>query len=86
MQRNDRPSPEWLRQKYEGEMLDCSQIGRHLDYRTVDRKTAKFHIHHIVSFAITESRADPTNLLLLCSPCHMLTHREERAAAREAVA
>ena len=33
-----------------------------------------FHVHHIVSFAVRAVRADPTNLALLCAPCHRFVH------------
>lgn len=33
-----------------------------------------FHIHHIVSFANKELRADPRNLALLCEECHHFIH------------
>ena len=32
------------------------------------------HVHHIVSFANEELRADPENLILLCSDCHHWVH------------
>lgn len=51
----------------------CERCG--LDYRTVDRKeTPKFHIHHVWSFQIRETRAHPALLVLLCRPCHMFVH------------
>jgi hypothetical protein len=51
----------------------CERCG--LDWRTVDRKTTPtFHIHHIASFAVKELRAEPTNLALLCRPCHLFVH------------
>lgn len=34
----------------------------------------KFAIHHIISFAYTPLRADPSNLILLCRPCHLWVH------------
>lgn len=45
-----------------------------LDSRTVDLKAAPFHVHHIVSFAIADLRAEPSNLALLCRPCHLWVH------------
>lgn len=33
-----------------------------------------FHIHHIVSFAVKELRAEPSNLVLLCAKCHRFIH------------
>lgn len=51
----------------------CERCG--LDYRTVDRRgSARFHVHHIVSFAVRELRAEPSNLMLVCRPCHLWIH------------
>jgi hypothetical protein len=41
-----------------------------------------FHIHHIVSFADPELRADPANLALLCEVCHHFVH-SRRNVGRE---
>lgn len=39
------------------------------------RDMSTFHIHHLVSFAADrELRANPSNLLLLCSACHHWVH------------
>lgn len=35
------------------------------------------HVHHIVSFAKKELRADPDNLVLLCADCHHWVHSNE---------
>lgn len=32
------------------------------------------HVHHIVSFAVQASRADASNLVLLCQACHSFIH------------
>jgi transposase-like protein len=32
------------------------------------------HIHHLVSFAVVELRADPDNLTMLCCDCHYWVH------------
>lgn len=53
----------------------CQRCG--LDHRTVDRRAVKFHVHHIVSFAVRERRADPANLVLLCDACHHYVHSRE---------
>jgi predicted RNA-binding protein YlxR (DUF448 family) len=37
-------------------------------------KRVPFHVHHIVSFAVKELRADPDNLILLCEKCHRWVH------------
>jgi 5-methylcytosine-specific restriction endonuclease McrA len=41
-----------------------------------------FHIHHIVSFADKDLRAEPSNLVLLCEACHRFVH-SRRNVARE---
>ena len=33
-----------------------------------------FHIHHITSFSVKELRAEASNLLLVCEPCHQWIH------------
>ena len=43
------------------------------------------HIHHIVSFANKELRAEPSNLILLCRDCHHWVH-SKRNANREFLA
>lgn len=50
----------------------CERCG--LDHRTIDRKKMRFHIHHIVSFAVKELRCEPSNLVLLCWTCHLWVH------------
>lgn len=37
----------------------------------------KFHIHHIVSFKVSELRADVDNLILLCRDCHVWVHSKD---------
>jgi hypothetical protein len=39
-----------------------------------DRPDMPFHIHHIVSFADKDLRAEPDNLVLLCETCHHFIH------------
>ena len=50
----------------------CERCG--LDHRTIDRTKQRFHVHHIVSFAVEALRADPNNLALLCWTCHRFVH------------
>jgi len=51
----------------------CERCG--LDYRGVRRQRGpKFHVHHIVSFAVRELRAVVSNLVLLCADCHRFVH------------
>lgn len=39
----------------------------------------QFHIHHIISFAVKTYRAEPSNLVLLCAPCHQWVHSKKNA-------
>lgn len=51
----------------------CERCGK--DHRARNRATEPaFHVHHIVSFAVRELRAKPTNLVLLCRDCHYWVH------------
>lgn len=50
----------------------CQRCGS--DFRKADRRTEAFHVHHIVSFAVRELRAEPGNLALLCRECHLWVH------------
>lgn len=56
----------------------CERCG--LDHRTIDRKNQRFHIHHIASFAVVALRAEPSNLALLCRPCHLWVHSRANTA------
>lgn len=48
----------------------CQRCGL---YR-IDQPDMPFHIHHIVSFAVRELRAEASNLVLLCETCHHFVH------------
>lgn len=50
----------------------CERCGK--DHRLIDRAEESFHVHHIVSFAVRELRAVPSNLALLCEDCHRWVH------------
>jgi len=39
-----------------------------------ESKDMPYHIHHIVTFAAVELRADVANLVLLCEVCHRFVH------------
>ena len=56
----------------------CCRCGQH---RT-DSLDMPFHIHHIVSFADKDLRAEPSNLVLLCEACHQFVH-SRRNVSRE---
>lgn len=45
--------------------------------RRDDSPDMPFHIHHVVSFADKELRAEPSNLVLLCEACHQFVHSRE---------
>ena len=49
----------------------CERCGVH--HNTAKRR-GTFHVHHIVSFMVRELRAVPSNLVLLCKPCHLFVH------------
>jgi transposase-like protein len=51
----------------------CRRCGK--DHRSVPyRQRGNFAIHHIISFAYRPLRAEPSNLVLLCRPCHLWVH------------
>lgn len=51
----------------------CERCGK--DHRKIDRSKTHFCVHHIASFAeFPELRAEPTNLSILCRPCHLWVH------------
>lgn len=57
----------------------CERCGA--DYRAVRRQHgSKFHVHHIVSFAVRALRAEPSNLALLCQGCHRWVHSRANTA------
>jgi hypothetical protein len=37
-------------------------------------KRSTFHIHHIIPFAVAETRCEVANLVLLCGACHRWVH------------
>ena len=56
----------------------CRRCGLHKD----DAGDMPFHIHHIISFANADLRADCDNLVLLCEACHQFVH-SKRNTGRE---
>lgn len=51
----------------------CERCGK--DHRSISTRGRNgFHVHHIVSFAVSALRAMPTNLVLLCRACHLFVH------------
>lgn len=49
----------------------CERCGKH--HNTAEAR-GTFHVHHIVSFMVRETRAVVSNLALLCAPCHRFVH------------
>lgn len=49
----------------------CQRCGKN---HNITKNRGTFHIHHIVSFMVEELRTDVTNLVLLCSECHIWVH------------
>jgi hypothetical protein len=47
----------------------------------IDSSEHKLHIHHIVSFAVKELRAESSNLVLLCVRCHRFVHSKQNTTA-----
>lgn len=56
----------------------CERCGR--NHRLVNREEERFHVHHIVTFAVKEMRAVVENLALLCRPCHLFVHSKANAS------
>lgn len=69
-------SPEWkaaLKVVWQRDNATCQQCGKRKD----QDRGLQFDVHHIVSFANRELRAEPSNLVLLCRPCHLWVHSKE---------
>lgn len=52
----------------------CQRCGVH--HNTMDVR-GTFHIHHIESFQVKELRAEVSNLILVCRPCHLFIHSKK---------
>lgn len=73
-------SPEWrevCRAVWKRADARCERCGA--DHREPSRR-GTFHVHHIVSFAVRELRAEATNLVLLCADCHRFVHSRKNTA------
>src|SRR5690606_25201612 len=69
-------TPEWkaaVKAVWKRDNATCQRCGKH---KSPNRQLA-FDIHHIVSFAVVELRAEISNLVLLCEPCHYWVHGNE---------
>ena len=64
-------SQEWVdavKAVWKRDKATCQRCGARKD------SGRQFHIHHIVTFAVKELRGEPSNLVLLCKPCHNWVH------------
>jgi len=52
----------------------CQKCG--VSHNTRDKR-GTFHIHHIVSFMVSELRSEISNLVLLCKECHLFIHSKK---------
>ena len=52
----------------------CERCGLHHNNA---KQRGTFHVHHIVTFQVRSLRAEPTNLALLCTPCHRWVHSKD---------
>lgn len=69
-------TPEWraaVKAIWKRDNATCQRCGKH---NSPGQRFA-FDIHHIVSFAVVELRAEISNLILLCEPCHYWVHSNE---------
>lgn len=64
--------------------MACVEVWRRDDAKCkrcgIDHEKRKIHVHHIVSFAVSELRAEPSNLVLLCVKCHRFVHSKRNNA------
>lgn len=64
-------SPEWaaaIRRVWKRDKGLCRRCSR------APKRKGQFHIHHRISFSVTEMRVNFDNLVLLCRPCHRWVH------------
>ena len=76
-------SPEWKAAVvvvWKRDDAKCRRCG--LDCRDIptNERRATFCIHHVVSFSNRVLRAEPSNLVLLCRPCHLFVHSKKNIA------
>lgn len=74
-------SPEWkavIPQVWKRDNATCQNCGCHNE----PGKRFSFDIHHIVSFACVELRAELGNLVLLCEKCHYWIHSSENTEGK----
>ena len=68
-------SADWksaVRKTWMKDNATCQRCG--LKRKDVPRSDMQFHVHHIVSRAISELRTNLDNLVLLCEVCHRYVH------------
>lgn len=67
-------SPEWsevVKKVWKRDKAKCQRCGKH--HNTKENR-GTFHIHHVISFVVEETRIDLNNLVLLCKECHHWVH------------
>lgn len=62
-----------VKQVWRRDCATCQRCGR----KNSGKERFAFDIHHIVSFACVELRAELSNLILLCERCHYWVHSNE---------
>ena len=69
-------SPEWseaVKAVWKRDKATCQRcLSKKKNIRTIP-----FDIHHIVGFSNKELRTEPSNLVLLCEPCHYWVHSKK---------
>lgn len=70
-------SQEWVsavKEVWARDNATCQRCGvRH----NTETNRGTFHIHHLKSFQVAELRTEPSNLVLLCKPCHLFVHSKK---------
>lgn len=75
-------SPEWaeaVKAVWDRDNATCQNCGKH---HNTTKNRGTFHIHHIVSFAARELRAELSNLILLCRICHLWVHSKKNTTKK----
>ena len=67
-------SEEWVDAVKEVWARDNATCQRCTKKHNTKEARGTFHIHHIVSFMVKPLRTEPSNLILLCRPCHLWVH------------
>lgn len=63
-----------VKQVWKRDKAICQMCGKN---HNEENNRGNFHIHHIISFQITEFRSNLSNLILLCKECHLFIHSKK---------